>query len=84
MEENREDIKEKNPSEGIKDTEIFSFGYLVGVILDYYSEITDTSEPGEEWKKGTTHEEKNTPDIPEDVDELVKKAFKVQLKKFIK
>jgi hypothetical protein len=84
MEDNREETKEKIISEEIKDTEIFSFGYLVNVILDYYCETTNTSDPSESWKKGTEHEERSTPDIPSDVDEMVKKAFKVQLKKFIK
>jgi hypothetical protein len=84
MEENREDIKDKIITEEIKDTEIFSFGYLINVILDYYCETSSTTEPSEAWKKGTEHEEKNAPDIPNDVDDMIKKAFKSQLKKFIK
>lgn len=85
MEENK-DIREKVITEEIKDTEIFSFGYLINVILDYYSETSfdGTADPSEAWKKGTEHEEKNPITIPDDVDEMVKKAFKSQLKKFIK
>lgn len=84
MENNREEIKEKIYTEEIKDTEIFSFGYLVNVILDYYCETTSNTDPSEAWKKGTEHEEKTVPAIPNDVDELVKKAFKSQLKRFVK
>lgn len=84
MEDNKEEIKDKISNEGIKDTEIFSFGYLVNVILDYYCETSLTSDPADSWKKGTEHEEKNSPEIPADVDELIKKAFKSQLKKFVK
>jgi hypothetical protein len=84
MEDNREEIKEKAIAEEIKDTEIFSFGYLVNVILDYYCETSNTSDPSDAWKKGTEHEEKDVPDIPQDIDDMVRKAFKSQLKKFIK
>lgn len=83
MEENKEDTKEKISIEGVKDTEIFSFGYLVNVILDYYCETSNASDSSDAWKKGTEHEEKNST-IPSDVDLLVKQAFKVQLKKFVK
>jgi len=83
MEENKGEVKEKLINEEIKDTEIFSFGYLIGVILDYYCETSPVSDPSDSWKKGTDLEEKGQ-DIPTDVDDMVKKAFKSQLKKFIK
>lgn len=84
MDENKEEIKDKLITEEIKDTEIFSFGYLINVILDYYCEVSEPEDPSEKWKKGTEHEEKMGPDIPTDVDSMIKKAFKSQLKKFIK
>lgn len=84
MEENREELREKNSIEGVKDTEVLSFGYLINVILDYYCETTSTYESGEAWKKGTEHEEKTTPEIPEEIDDLIKTAFESQLRKFIK
>lgn len=84
MEDNREETKEKIVAEEIKDTEIFSFGYLVNVILDYYSETSASADPSEKWKEGTDYAEKGAINVPEDVDELVKKAFKSQLKKFLK
>ena len=84
MEDNKEEIKEKISNEIVKDTEIFSFGYLINIILDYYCETSNTTDPADLWKKGTEHEEKNAPEIPDDIDELVKKAFKSQLKKFSK
>lgn len=84
MEENRKDIKEKVISEGVKDTEVFSFGYLIEVILDYYSGTSLTSDPSESWKKGTEHDEKNSSDVPSDIDDMIKAAFKCQIKKFIK
>lgn len=85
MEENKE-MKEKAISEEIKDTEIFSFGYLINVILDYYCETSfdGSADPSEAWKKGTEHEEKNPTSVPSDIDDMIKKAFKSQLKKFIK
>jgi hypothetical protein len=84
MEDNKEGIKEKLIADEIKDTEIFSLGYLVNVILDYYCETSDEVDPSETWKKGTEHEEKSSPDVPADVDVLIRKAFKSQLNKFIK
>lgn len=84
MEENKEETKEKVIAEEIKDTEIFSFGYLVNVILDYYCETSHVLDPSDSWKKDTEHDEKNGPDIPAEIDEMIKKAFKNQLKKFIK
>lgn len=84
MEENKEETKDRALVDDIKDTEIFSFGYLVNVILDYYCETSPTEDSSEKWKKGTELEEKNGPNIPDDVDDMVKKAFKSQLKKFIK
>lgn len=84
--ENMEETKEKNGASlgEIKDTEIFSFGYLVGVILDYYCSSSEPEDSSEAWKKGTNLEEKNNnSSIPEEVDDLIKKAFKKQLKKFI-
>ncbi len=65
-----------------KDAEIYAFNLLINTILDYYCEMSEEEEPGEEWKKGTDHENKGK--IPEDVDGFVKQAFKAQLKKFIK
>ena len=84
MEENKEELKEKVVPEEIKDTEIFSFGYLIDVILDYYSETTETADPSEAWKKGTEHEEKAQTAVPSEIDDMIKKAFKSQIKKFIK
>lgn len=84
MEENKEDTQEKIIAGEIKDTEIFSFGYLINVILDYYCETSLTVDPADAWKKGTKHEEKNSPEIPTEIDDMVKRAFKCQLKKFIK
>lgn len=59
-------------------SEIDNFNSLINIILDYYS-FTQTEE-GEEWKKGTNHENKV---VPDDLDELIKKAFKSQINKFI-
>ena len=84
MENNKEDIKEKIISEEVKDTEIFSFGYLIGVVLDYYSETSSMLDISESWKKGTEHDEKNLSNVPSDIDDMIKKAFKCQIKKFIK
>lgn len=84
MEENKEEIKNKLIIEEIKDTEIFSLGYLVNVILDYYCETTSETDPSEAWKKDTEHEDNSSNDVPGDVDSLIKEAFKTQLNKFIK
>jgi len=83
MENNKEETKDKAINEEIKDTEIFSFSCLVNIILDYYSETSSEEDSSEAWKKGTEHEEKGGVSVPNDVDDLVKKAFKSQLKKFI-
>ena len=82
MEDNKEEIRDKLIAEEIKDTEIFSLGYLVNVILDYYCETTDEVDPSEAWKKGTEHESEGLTEVPEEIDELIEMAFKKQLKKF--
>lgn len=79
MENNKDEIMDKIPMSGIQDNEIFELGYLVNVILDYYT--SSQVEEGEEWKKGTEHEREA---IPQPIDKLVQKAFETQLKKFIK
>lgn len=79
MEDNQDETVERDYEGQVFDTEISDLGSLIGTILDYYS--YSHLEDGEEWKKGTSHE--NSP-IPKDVDDLVGKAFKSQLKKFIK
>lgn len=85
MDNNKEEIKTRNiPAGEIKDGEIFSFGYLVDIILDYYCETSSAPEASESWKQGTDLEEKDGPDIPEEIDDLIRDAFKSQLKKFIK
>ena len=81
MENNKEELKEKGIVDEIKDTEILSFGYLINVILDYYCETGESDDPSEKWKKGTDLEAK---EIPKDLDDMIKKAFKSQITKFIK
>lgn len=80
MEDNKNEILDKANMPTIQDPEIFELGYLVNVILDYYSSAHDV-EDGEEWKKGTEHERET---VPAKIDQLVQKAFETQLKKFIK
>jgi len=88
MEENKEGLKQKISIEGVKDTELFSFGYLINTILDYYSETsTPELDPSDYWKKGTEYEknaEGASVSIPQDVDKLIKRAFEKQLKRFVK
>lgn len=76
-----DEIKTKPLNEETQDNDVFSLNVLVNLILDYYCEVSADEEPAEKWKKGTELEAKK---IPEDIDELVKKAFKAQLKKFTK
>jgi hypothetical protein len=80
MEENQEDeLVSMNSKETVFDSDISDLNHLINTILDYYS--FSLIEEGEEWKKGTSHENKV---VPEDVNELVGLAFKTQLNKFIK
>lgn len=81
MEENKNEILDKLPIGGVQDSEIFELGYLVNVILDYYTSTGEASTEGEEWKKGTEYEREA---IPQKIDKLVQQAFEVQLKKFIR
>jgi len=81
MKESQEDeMVDKNYTEQSYDSEIMDLSNLINSILDYYT-FTQSEDEGEEWKRGTSHEQRL---IPEDVNELVGKAFKTQLKKFIK
>jgi len=80
MEENNKD-KEMGPL-AFPGSEMFEFGNLIYIILDYYDSDSDSDDKdGEGWKKGTEHDSKN---IPKDVDEAIKKAFINQLKKYSK
>lgn len=78
MGEDKEEILNKTSSDGIENSIVFEFGYLVNIILDYYE--TNSKEDGEDWKKGTKYDNNM---IPEVIDNLVQKAFESQLKKFI-
>lgn len=82
MEHNKEEIKDKSVALEIKDTDIFSLGYLIDIILDYYSETKAEPDISESWKKGTEHEENGMTDVPEEINTLIESAFKKQLKKF--
>lgn len=70
-----------------QDTEnsVLDIGYLTGAILDYY-EVTGAPalDEGDEWKAGTSFEPKSRCNIPKELDEAVKKAFLIQIKKFHK
>jgi len=60
-------------------------GYLTGAILDYYEATGGQPlDEGDEWKIGTEYEPKTKSNIPKELDEAIKKAFLVQVKKFQK
>jgi len=88
MEENKESLRQKISIDGVKDTEVFSFGYLIDTILGYYAETSaEGLDSSETWKKGTEYEKNASAgaiNIPTDVDKMVKKAFEKQLRKFSK
>ena len=80
MGENQEnELVDIDSADAVFDSEISDLNHLINTILDYYS--FSQLEEGEEWKKGTSHENRV---VPEDVNEMVGLAFKTQLRKFIK
>lgn len=80
MEENQEDeLVDKELKDQVFDTEISDLSNLINSILDYYT--FTQPEDGDEWKKGTNLELRV---VPDDLNELVRLAFKTQIKKFIK
>lgn len=81
MKEGGEELKEKITPPTPKDGEVYEFGYLIGVILDYYESSKGKIEEGENWKKGTEYEEKI---VPSEIDSQIQKAFTKQLSKFCK
>lgn len=81
MENSNEEILGQVLANKSNDNEINDLGYLLNVILDYYLSSENNIDEGEEWKKGTNLQKDI---IPEEIDALVNKAFKSQLKKFIK
>jgi hypothetical protein len=83
MEHDKEEIRDKSAEITIKDTEVFSLGYLIDSILDYYSETQAEGDSSETWKKGTEHESVGSTEVPEEINTLIELAFKTQLKKFI-
>jgi hypothetical protein len=83
---NYDELEELNEiAENPQDTanNVLDIGYLTGAILDYY-EVTGAPvlDEGDEWKIGTSYEPKSKCNIPKELDEAVKKAFLVQIKKF--
>lgn len=60
-------------------------GYLTSAILDYYNDTGEqTLDEGDEWKQGTKYAPKVKSAVPKELDEEIKKAFLVQIKKFQK
>ncbi len=60
-------------------------GYLTSAILDYYNDTGEqTLDEGDEWKQGTKYAPKVKSVVPKELDEEIKKAFLVQIKKFQK
>lgn len=60
-------------------------GYLTGAILDYYEATGGQPfDEGDEWKRGTEHEPKAKSNIPKELDDAIREAFMVQIKKFQK
>lgn len=59
--------------------------YLTDAILDYYTTTgAPVLEDGEEWKSGTDFAPKSSVNIPQELDNEIKKAFIAQIKKFQK
>ena len=81
MEEDQDEMLDMTSNSVLFDSEITDLSNLINIILDYYSFSQQGEDEGEEWRKGTSHEHKT---VPDDIDKLVGKAFKVQLKKFTK
>ena len=68
----------------VNDKTVVDFGYLLNIIIGYYSELE--GEPpleGDEWKKNTDSAEAASKFVPEDIDKKVKEAFISQIDKFI-
>ena len=83
MESKKEKTDASEQEEFQVDGVIFNFGYLIKVISDYYNGSKEKPlEDSEEWKKGTQYEPPSAK-VPKDVDNVVKEAFKTQLKKFL-
>jgi hypothetical protein len=60
-------------------------GYLTGAILDYYDATgRQPLDDGDEWKEGTQYEPKAKSNIPKELDDAIREAFLVQIKKFQK
>ncbi len=74
----------QNPSVEDANNSALDIGYLTGAILDYY-ESTGAAplDDGDEWKAGTSFEPKSRCNIPKEIDEAVKAAFLIQIKKFL-
>lgn len=75
----KKDFQDTDEISGLSN-QILEFGYLINTILDYYTDGKPPIDNGDNWKKGTEHEEKI---IPEEIDKLVLQAFKKQLSKFV-
>jgi len=85
-----EDIEEfdnlvKEGGSDVENNSAIDIGYLTGAILDYYEATgKQTLDEGDEWKRGTEHEPKAKSNIPQELDDAIRKAFLVQIKKFQK
>lgn len=73
----------QNTSQEDTSNSALDIGYLVGAIIDYYETTgSPTLDEGDEWKSGTEYEPRSRCNIPQELDEAVKKAFLFQIKKF--
>lgn len=72
----------ENLEEDFRQDTIGDFCDLIATIMDYFDAQYDDEET-EEWKKKTIQLDGRRDSIPEDLDELINKAFKSQVSKFI-
>lgn len=71
----------KNIEQQFTENKITDFVELVACIMDYYGNEGKRLDPEDKWKENSP--EYNQPTVPENIDELVEKAFVKQLKRFI-
>lgn len=72
----------ENLEENFRQDTIQDFCDLIATIMDYFDAQYDEEET-EEWKKKTIQANGRRESIPEDLDELIVKAFKSQVNKFV-
>jgi len=82
MEQNEEKLETQQEEETVSEySSVLDFVELVRCISEYYNAPVGEDFEGDDWKYKTGQRKKSN--VPNGINKLVEKAFRIQLKKFV-